>query len=154
MREIMEMSQRKKTQEHRKHTHTHTRARARTHMHTRTHTRSLTHTHTHTHTHSLRSPFSSSRSQIGVLDPNEPAPVVDMTDPYSTDPHRHPGLLFHSTKPANAELPADLLMDSWITPNDLFFIRHHHPVPVSASLCLPPRQLANQNQSINQSTCC
>ena len=28
----------------------------------------------------------------------------------------------------NAELPRELMMDNWITPKDLFFIRHHHPV--------------------------
>jgi hypothetical protein len=33
-----------------------------------------------------------------------------------------------SKQPCNAELPLTL-MDSWITPTDLFFVRHHHPVP-------------------------
>jgi sulfite oxidase len=54
---------------------------------------------------------------------------VDPTDPYADDPARHPGLKFHATKPCNAEVPAAMLMDSWITPNDVWFIRHHHPVP-------------------------
>lgn len=68
---------------------------------------------------------------IGKLDPSdiqEPSGAED--DPFRQDPERHPALLFHSTKPCNAELPADLVLDNWITPNDLWFIRQHHPVPV------------------------
>ena len=55
--------------------------------------------------------------------------VVDDKDPYANDPKRHPGLTYHNRKPANAELPPSLIMDNWITPSELFFIRHHHPVP-------------------------
>lgn len=52
-------------------------------------------------------------------------------DPYVTDPtERHPGLIFHNKKPCNAEVPPELIMDSWLTPNPVWFIRHHHPVPV------------------------
>lgn len=51
-------------------------------------------------------------------------------DPYDADPDRHPGLIFHNNKPCNAELPSELMMDSWLTPNPVWFIRHHHPVPV------------------------
>jgi len=50
--------------------------------------------------------------------------------PYNTDPERHPALIFHNSKPCNAELPAELMLDSWLTPNPVWFIRHHHPVPV------------------------
>lgn len=67
--------------------------------------------------------------RIGSLDPADVPPVVEGDDPYASDPERHPGLLFHNTKPCNAELPVQLMMDSWVTPNDLWFIRHHHPVP-------------------------
>lgn len=70
--------------------------------------------------------------QIGILDPQDVAKpsAVDYDDPYGKDPgDRHPALIYHSNKPCNAELPADLIMDNWITPNDLWFIRHHHPVP-------------------------
>jgi sulfite oxidase len=68
-------------------------------------------------------------SQVGILDPSEPKVVVDTSDPYYDDPARHPGLKFHNTKPCNAELPPSLIMDNWVTPNSLHFIRHHHPVP-------------------------
>lgn len=69
------------------------------------------------------------RMQVGVLDPKDVPPPVTGPDPYASDPDRHPGLLFHNTKPCNAELPVTLMMDHWITPNALWFIRHHHPVP-------------------------
>lgn len=55
--------------------------------------------------------------------------------PYNTDPERHPALIFHNNKPCNAELPAELMLDSWLTPNPVWFIRHHHPVP-----CINPKQ--------------
>ncbi|TDH71743.1 hypothetical protein CCR75_002189 [Bremia lactucae] len=49
--------------------------------------------------------------------------------PYSKDPTRHPALNVNSSMPFNAEPPAELLMQSFITPNDLFFVRNHLPVP-------------------------
>jgi len=35
-----------------------------------------------------------------------------------------------SHEPMNAEVPHDQLTQSYLTPNDLFYIRHHHPVPL------------------------
>lgn len=62
----------------------------------------------------------------------DPSPVETGNDPYDTDPKdRHPGLIFHNRKPCNAELPSEMLLDSWLTPTPLWFIRHHHPVPVA-----------------------
>lgn len=49
--------------------------------------------------------------------------------PYSRDPQRHPALKVNSSMPFNAEPPAELLMEAFITPNDLFFVRNHLPVP-------------------------
>ncbi|KAE8892472.1 Sulfite oxidase [Phytophthora fragariae] len=49
--------------------------------------------------------------------------------PYSKDPTRHPALKVNSSMPFNAEPPPELLMQSFITPNDLFFVRNHLPVP-------------------------
>lgn len=49
--------------------------------------------------------------------------------PYSRDPQRHPALKVNSSMPFNAEPPPELLMESFITPNDLFFVRNHLPVP-------------------------
>mmetsp|Transcript_64961 Transcript_64961/g.104978 ORF Transcript_64961/g.104978 Transcript_64961/m.104978 type:complete len:650 (+) Transcript_64961:39-1988(+) len=68
--------------------------------------------------------------RIGDLaDPPVPTGEKD-ADPYDCDPDRHPGLIFHNNKPCNAELPPELMMDSWLTPTPVWFIRHHHPVPV------------------------
>eukprot|EP00927_Polykrikos_kofoidii_P065494 TRINITY_DN61245_c0_g1_i1.p1 TRINITY_DN61245_c0_g1~~TRINITY_DN61245_c0_g1_i1.p1 ORF type:complete len:653 (+),score=104.92 TRINITY_DN61245_c0_g1_i1:90-2048(+) len=67
--------------------------------------------------------------RIGDLVDYEP-PAVLGEDPYASDPERHPGLIFHNNKPCNAELPAAMMLDSWRTPNPVFFIRHHHPVPM------------------------
>jgi sulfite oxidase len=56
---------------------------------------------------------------------------VTADDPYKVDASidRHPGLVFITERPANAEVPASLLCDSFLTPNELFFVRHHFPVP-------------------------
>jgi len=66
--------------------------------------------------------------RIGDL--SDPPAARSVSCPYDSDPERHPGLIFHNNKPCNAELPSELMMDSWETPNAVWFIRHHHPVPV------------------------
>lgn len=50
-------------------------------------------------------------------------------DPFQNDPERHPALVVRSTKPFNAEPPPSLLVASQLTPNDLFYVRNHLPVP-------------------------
>lgn len=55
--------------------------------------------------------------------------VSDIKDPYANDPDRHPALKINTKKPFNAEPPMQLLTDSLITPNDIFFVRNHLPVP-------------------------
>ena len=35
----------------------------------------------------------------------------------------------NSGKPFNAEPPSELLVEGWVTPNELFFKRNHLPVP-------------------------
>jgi sulfite oxidase len=50
-------------------------------------------------------------------------------DPYCNDPSRHPALQVLSDKPFNAEVPNSLIAEQYITPNDLWFVRQHHPVP-------------------------
>lgn len=50
-------------------------------------------------------------------------------DPYANDPKRHPALIPSSEKPYNAEPPVSLLIQDFLTPNDLFFVRNHLPVP-------------------------
>ncbi|KAB0801630.1 hypothetical protein PPYR_03816 [Photinus pyralis] len=55
--------------------------------------------------------------------------VKDMSDPYHNDPKRHPILKPASVKPFNAEAPLSLLADNFISPNELFYVRNHLPVP-------------------------
>jgi len=70
-------------------------------------------------------------AKMRIGDLADPVKVELGDDPYDADPERHPGLIFHNNKPCNAELPPEMLMDSWSTPNPVWFIRHHHPVPVT-----------------------
>lgn len=51
-------------------------------------------------------------------------------DAYKDDPERSIMLKVNSQKPFNAEPPVNLLIDKFITPNELFFVRNHLPVPV------------------------
>lgn len=55
--------------------------------------------------------------------------TVKSSDPYSTDPERHPVLRINSLKPFNAEPPPEILSDNYITPSAIFFKRNHLPVP-------------------------
>ncbi|XP_076861178.1 sulfite oxidase, mitochondrial [Brachyhypopomus gauderio] len=72
-----------------------------------------------------------SEYKVGVLraEDTKKQQAANLADPYSTDPPRHPALIINSLKPFNAEPPAGLLSDSYITPSALFFTRNHLPVP-------------------------
>ncbi|XP_054663087.1 sulfite oxidase, mitochondrial [Grus americana] len=68
--------------------------------------------------------------KVGELSPEEAALAPDAAqDPFAGDPPRHPGLRVNSQKPFNAEPPAELLAERFLTPNELFFTRNHLPVP-------------------------
>lgn len=54
-------------------------------------------------------------------------------DPYRHEPSRHPALLVRSSKPFNGETPPELLTAAPITPVDVFYVRHHLPVPQVAA---------------------
>eukprot|EP01116_Phalansterium_solitarium_P002324 TRINITY_DN12279_c0_g1_i1.p1 TRINITY_DN12279_c0_g1~~TRINITY_DN12279_c0_g1_i1.p1 ORF type:complete len:562 (+),score=164.73 TRINITY_DN12279_c0_g1_i1:128-1813(+) len=64
-----------------------------------------------------------------VRDVNDAARDADPNDPYAHDPDRHPAMVVRSQKPFNSEPPISLLADNMVTPNDLFYIRNHLPVP-------------------------
>lgn len=49
--------------------------------------------------------------------------------PYANEPKRSPVLKVNTNEPFNAETPTVLLSNSYLTPNDLFFVRNHLPVP-------------------------
>lgn len=74
---------------------------------------------------------------IGHLDPSDQEKVDEIMeklsediDPYENEPTRSPLLKVHSDTPMNAEVPADILNENYITPVSEFYIRHHHPVPL------------------------
>ncbi|RUS78220.1 hypothetical protein EGW08_014034 [Elysia chlorotica] len=50
-------------------------------------------------------------------------------DPYKDEPIRSPLLIPSSEKPFNAEPPVQMLAEKFLTPNDLFYVRNHLPVP-------------------------
>eukprot|EP00551_Chaetoceros_affinis_P009553 CAMPEP_0203672214 /NCGR_PEP_ID=MMETSP0090-20130426/7778_1 /ASSEMBLY_ACC=CAM_ASM_001088 /TAXON_ID=426623 /ORGANISM="Chaetoceros affinis, Strain CCMP159" /LENGTH=679 /DNA_ID=CAMNT_0050537481 /DNA_START=163 /DNA_END=2202 /DNA_ORIENTATION=- len=57
--------------------------------------------------------------------------IEENDDPYLNEPtDRSEQLIVHGDQPMNAEVPADLITESYITPVELFYIRHHHPVPL------------------------
>ncbi|KAF1336538.1 Sulfite oxidase, partial [Globisporangium splendens] len=53
---------------------------------------------------------------------------------YALDPTRDPALKVRAKTPFNAEPPPELLLRSLITPNNLFFVRNHLPVPTAEDL--------------------
>eukprot|EP00667_Euglena_gracilis_P007447 EG_transcript_7523 len=67
--------------------------------------------------------------RIGNLRPTDVLPASSLRDPYINDPVRPAALKVHSEKPFNAETPAPLLTENFLTPNDVFYIRNHMPVP-------------------------
>ncbi|PSN45459.1 putative sulfite oxidase, partial [Blattella germanica] len=68
--------------------------------------------------------------RIGNLKEDESAHLLsNMEDPYENEPRRHPALKPASQKPFNAEPPLTLLVESFVTPSDLFYVRNHLPVP-------------------------
>lgn len=48
---------------------------------------------------------------------------------YALDPIRDRALHVRAKAPFNAEPPPELLLKSFVTPNELFFVRNHLPVP-------------------------
>ncbi|XP_061883632.1 sulfite oxidase, mitochondrial isoform X1 [Entelurus aequoreus] len=72
-----------------------------------------------------------SEYKVGELSAEDQKKQQSLTssDPYSSDPQRHPALRVNSLKPFNAEPPPEILSDSYITPSAIFFKRNHLPVP-------------------------
>lgn len=53
----------------------------------------------------------------------------ETVDYFLNEPKRHPVLKMHTEKPFNAETPRGILVESFLTPNEFFFVRNHLPVP-------------------------
>ena len=80
------------------------------------------------------------RMRVGNLKEGEVDPETAMrteaesnrsiNDPFANEPtERSPALKVRARKAFNAETPTALIGDNWITPTNLYFCRHHHPVP-------------------------
>lgn len=54
--------------------------------------------------------------RVGNLDPSEMVGTADLDNPWANEPKRHPVLKPASERPFNAEPPAELLIDSYLTP--------------------------------------
>ncbi|XP_076457669.1 sulfite oxidase-like [Babylonia areolata] len=67
--------------------------------------------------------------RIGNITERVGSEVVSGDDPYAKEPVRSPILIPSSRKPFNAEPPSQLLAEKFLTPNDLFYVRNHLPVP-------------------------
>lgn len=55
--------------------------------------------------------------------------ILRYSAPVMTDRTKHPRFDSLSDTPWNGEPPADLLVESAVTPNELFYVRNHAPVP-------------------------
>lgn len=53
----------------------------------------------------------------------------DLFDPYANEPTRHKALMINGSKPFCAEPSPPLLVESFLTPVDFFYVRNHLPVP-------------------------
>jgi sulfite oxidase len=71
--------------------------------------------------------------RVGNLDPDDAKKLAhntrDANDPYSKDPIRSPLLVMRNEKPFCAEVEPSVLLEKWITPSDLHYVRCHMPVP-------------------------
>ena len=79
------------------------------------------------------------RYRIGNLSEadGKKAEDFEFADAFANDPIRHPHLLACTRKPFCGEPRTDLLTNSFYTPNELFYVRNHLPVPD-----LDPREYA------------
>ena len=70
--------------------------------------------------------------RIGNIDPadrGKKQAESQKEGPYANDPKRTPILKINTKEPFNAETPTILLDNEYLTPNNLFFVRNHLPVP-------------------------
>uniref|UniRef100_A0A8D8G340 sulfite oxidase n=1 Tax=Culex pipiens TaxID=7175 RepID=A0A8D8G340_CULPI len=67
--------------------------------------------------------------RIGNLKEEDVISTKDQDNPWAGEPKRHPILRAATERPFNAEPPPSMLVDSFLTPNELFYVRNHLPVP-------------------------
>lgn len=63
--------------------------------------------------------------------PSTPLKEILHTLAFVQEPARLPVFIVNSSRPFNAEPPPELLLDAgFITPNELYYVRNHLPVPL------------------------
>lgn len=67
--------------------------------------------------------------KVGELSEYDPDKFDYLEDVYKNEPTRSPQLKVHSYEPFNAETPSELIHKNPITPNELWYVRNHHPSP-------------------------
>ncbi|KII64593.1 putative sulfite oxidase, mitochondrial [Thelohanellus kitauei] len=68
--------------------------------------------------------------ELEDLEPPKPMPPPEkQMDEFSSEPTRSEHLIVNSGQPFNAETPVTALIDNFYTPNEVFFVRNHMPVP-------------------------
>jgi sulfite oxidase len=70
--------------------------------------------------------------RIGNIEVQASASRAEASDDdamFANEPDRHPAFKVNSPRPFNAEPPPALLVDRFVTPNAIFFVRNHMPVP-------------------------
>nr|XP_019529350.2 probable sulfite oxidase, mitochondrial [Aedes albopictus] len=67
--------------------------------------------------------------RIGNLKEDDVISTQDQANPWAAEPKRHAILKPTAQRPFNAEPPASILVDAFLTPNDFFYVRNHLPVP-------------------------
>ena len=76
----------------------------------------------------------------------------ETADPYENEPTRNSKLIVHGDTPMNAEVPRDIITQSYITPEDMFYIRNHHPVPLLSEKDAENFELEVDLRLINEGT--
>ena len=66
---------------------------------------------------------------IGRVKKSEASKII-LPKPYMNEPKRHPGMILNSLAPFDAETPPELLVYHFKTPNEIFYVRNHLPVPL------------------------
>lgn len=62
--------------------------------------------------------------KIGNLKDYDPDKTKDFKDPFMDEPSRDPALKIQTFRAFNAETPNEDIMDSYLTPNELFYVRN------------------------------
>jgi sulfite oxidase len=67
--------------------------------------------------------------KIGEIEDYNANYNANYSNMYVDEPIRNNSLNYHTIKPCNAEVSPDDLISTWITPNELWYIRNNNPVP-------------------------